>query len=109
MYGLEKVIYKYTLPLKDGREHSVRMPMGAQVIHVGVQGLNICLWAIVNPLPEEYVERQFFIMGTGDPFEYNPNFTPHIWTVQMVDPDNSWGQTEFVWHVFERLNPDATR
>lgn len=108
MYGTKKIIYKYTLPLRDGQEHSVRMPTGGQVIHVGVQGKDICLWAIVNPLPEEYVERKFFIMGTGDDFEYNPNFTPHVWTVQMKT-DNDWGQSEFVWHVFERIDPDATR
>lgn len=104
MYATDKVVYKYILPLSDGQEHKVRMPIGAQIIHVGTQGENICIWALVTPLPEEHVERNFFIVGTGDVFDYTPAFMPHVWSVQMVQYEH-----EFVWHIFERIDPDATR
>jgi hypothetical protein len=106
---MQKTIYKYQLPLSDGDIHKVRMPTGAQVLHIGTQGPIICLWAMVSPLSEEYVTREFQIIGTGILFEYDysPWFV-HIGTVQMVT-ENERGTQEYVWHVFERMDPDAAR
>jgi len=96
----QRVIYKYTLHLADGDEHRIDMPKDAQILHIGVQGNDICIWAVVNPMPEVYNRRTFFIVGTGTPFSHDYVLTPFIGTVQMG---------AYVWHIFERLDLDTPR
>ena len=92
---MEKVIYKYTLPFNDGSWQNVFMPEEAKIIHIGVQGKAICLWAIVEPLADKE-ERHFQIVGTGEMFYP----VKYIGTVQVLPDDYFSGET--VLHVFER-------
>ena len=86
------VVYKYQLLLEDGDRHVVPMPVEAEIIHVGIQGSTICMWAIVNPLAEKE-DRYFQIVGTGIQFEQAFTTRYHA-TVQMG---------AFVWHIFEQV------
>lgn len=94
----DKIIYKYLLPIKDGAKHAIKMPVNARILHLGVQGDNICIWALVYPMTTQE-ERYFEIVGTGDPFD--PTKMVHVGTVQH-EVGNEWGKQEFVWHVFEK-------
>jgi hypothetical protein len=90
MAELEKVVYKYILPLEHGDKHDVKMPVNARILHVGMQGNNICIWALVWPLITQE-ERYFQIVGTGHLFDATGKV--HIGSVQHEG---------FVWHVFEK-------
>lgn len=41
------VVYKYPLAIED--RLTIRMPYGAQLLHVEVQDQTPCLWALVDP------------------------------------------------------------
>lgn len=83
-------IYKYKLKITDIQ--CVSLPEGAELLSVGNQNGNLCLWARVDPdRPEETLTIE--IIGTGNPIpEAKRSF---IGTV-IIDP--------FVWHVYERLS-----
>lgn len=86
-----RAVWKF--PLDLAKTQIVYMPLDAQMLHVAVQGDNICLWAGVDPsLHEEAVEpRMIQIVGTGA--EELPDAGAwHLGSVQMGP---------FVWHVFE--------
>jgi hypothetical protein len=87
-----KKIFKYDLRVTDV-DH-VKMPDGAQIIHVDWQGPNIQqlqLWAVVDP-DAPLFDREFRVIGTGHPIADLPDLQ-HIGTV--VQPIG------LVWHVFE--------
>lgn len=79
-------IYKYTLLLRD--EQSVRLPVGAKVLTAQQQGIDICIWAEVDPKARLAV-RKFWIVGTGHPVPSSG--ACYLSTVQMG---------AFVWHVY---------
>lgn len=87
-----KTIYKYEISGEDYIE--VVMPIGAQIIHFGKQGLvGLYIWAIVNTkLANE--TRRFRLIGTGH--ELNDELTPdnHIGTAMFMDD-------KLVYHLFE--------
>ena len=78
-------VWKFPLPMHGSAE--VLMPVDARVIHVGVQGNRICLWALVSPDAEKTV-RQFRVVGTGWPMT---KVGRHLGTVITGT---------YVWHVF---------
>ena len=84
------IIFKYALEATDFQE--IRLPRGAEVLHVGCQRGDLFLWAMVND-DADIGPRWFEINGTGnrlpDRPEYKRNF---IGTVILP---------VFVWHVFE--------
>lgn len=47
-------------------ETPVRMPEGAEVLHVAEQHGQVCLWALVDPAAMP-MDRRFVIVGTGHP------------------------------------------
>lgn len=81
-------IWKFHLPLDD--HVRITMPTGARVLHVGEQGGEMKLWALVDP-DAEPEGRHFYIVGTGNPAAHIIN-RKHVGTA-LVPP--------FVWHVFE--------
>lgn len=97
--AVEKVVYKYLLPLEDGLKHAIKMPVNARILHVGIQGTDVCIWALVWPLITQE-ERYFQIVGTGRPFDATGMV--HIGSVQHR-PDYE-GSHEFVWHIFEKAS-----
>ena len=81
------VIHKYRLKLED--YPLVEMPIGAEVLHVGMQYGHLHVWARVDPTLEKKT-RHFAVRGTGH--ANCPAANKHIGTV--VDGS-------FIWHVFD--------
>lgn len=91
-------VWKFPLRLNDDGSSDVEMPADARVIHVGVTGRTICLWAIVSPDAEKVV-RQFRVVGTGWPMS---KVGRHLGSVVITL------ETTYVWHVFAAWEPQET-
>lgn len=84
-------IWKY--PLLTGAATPLELPQGAELLHVDIQGRDLCLWAKVNTdLPT--TPRTIEVFGTGHPM---PSFERQFINTFLVD-----GGT-YVFHAFERL------
>ena len=85
------VIWKYELLIQDTQQ--VEMPWRAEILSVGNQDGNLCLWAMGDPAIGMNT-RIIEIVGTGQPLQSSfPIIKKFIGTVIMK---------QFVWHVFER-------
>ena len=80
-----KTVYKYKI------EKGLTLPRGAEVLKVGIQNNDFCLWALVDTESDTCI-RHFEIYGTGHPVE-GANELNHLGTIF---------EGAFVWHVFER-------
>lgn len=87
-----KTIWKHYLSAKTVQ--TIQMPAGAQILTAQVQRDEICLWAMVDEVYQEYEARKIEVLGTGISAEEIKR--THIGTVQMNNGD-------LVFHVFERL------
>lgn len=84
-----KTIWKFTFEIAGSI--GIKMPTGAEVLHIECQGDEPCLWALVDPQhPKE--SRRFRIVGTGHDIKSMVGLT-FVRTFQ---------QPPFVWHVFEQ-------
>lgn len=96
-----RTVFKFELPIltdvDDNDQVHVKMPRGANVLHVGVQEGGVFVWAIVDR-DEEFTERHFGIIGTGNRIDH------------VEKPGNIYVGTvhhgPFVWHVFEVFRDD---
>jgi len=81
-----KTVYKYQVPI-DG---TIKLPLGATVLHVGEQAQSVCLWALVDT-NQPLVGRRFMLVGTGHPIPETATYhgTGHIMIGGLV------------FHVFE--------
>lgn len=86
-----KKVFKYEL---RGPVDTVEMPSGADVVHVGLKGDKVCLWAVVDP-DAPVVRRRFEGFTTGMTIE-NPGALTHLATLVHED-----GHVD---HIFERAN-----
>ena len=59
---MSKAVWKYEFLIGD--EVEIRMPIGAKILHVAVQGVKPCIWALVGS-HELKVKRRFAVRGTG--------------------------------------------
>lgn len=85
-----KRIFKYPWPVSAG-SCRIKMPVGAKVLHFGVQHDIPTIWALVDPeSPDE--ERLFALFGTGA-MVIGP-FTQYLGTVIMHGDS-------LVLHLFE--------
>lgn len=108
---MKKVIYKYTLDLKDApkiltagpnQPFEMEMIKGAEILTVqtqfelskqGVrQGVGK-IWALCNPTEKRKEERQFMLMETGKEFDVTEK-TKYIGTYQLYGGD-------IILHLFE--------
>lgn len=80
-----KTVWKY--PLKFSKRQEVRMPAGAHILDVQVQGQLPCMWAEVESDNAE-VRRIFELVGTGQAVPTGG----HVATFQCDG---------YVWHVYE--------
>ena len=88
-----KKIYKYQLDLLDTQ--FVELSLGAEILTVQMQGNQLCLWAMVNTLPEAIKKnRRIEIIGTGNPVPIDD--LKYISTFQMMDE-------RLTYHVFENI------
>jgi hypothetical protein len=55
-------IWKFLLEVTD--RAGVLMPQGAEILHVGVQGTNIYVWAKIDTKATTSM-RWFYVVGTG--------------------------------------------
>lgn len=83
------VIWKYKLEVANSQ--ILALPLGAKILHMGNQDGIICLWVEVTDA-EHFVERMFYVVGTGRPFDLGK--VTYLGTV-LVDPS--------VWHVYEAV------
>lgn len=87
-----KRIFKYKLRVTDTQK--ISMPVGAEILTVGVQEDFICIWALVND-DHAIEERTFEIFGTGNPIHGDMGISRnYLGTVFMHDG-------KLVWHIFE--------
>jgi len=87
---MKKKIYKY--PFNITREFDIIMPLGANIIHVGLDPTKAtCMWAEVDPDEQRNTIREFALVGTGHDFP--DNIGAHVKT---------FNQDEFVWHIYHR-------
>lgn len=88
-----KKIFKY--PLEITGTQFVELPLGAEILTAQMQGSQLCLWAIVNTLPEAVKKnRRIEIMGTGNPMPTGE--LKYISTFQMMGGG-------LILHVFENI------
>jgi hypothetical protein len=82
-------VYKYPLEVQDGAQNP-NIPHGAEILHVAMQGQQICIWALVDTR-QQASNRLFVVYGTGHPIT---TVGSYIGTAH---------DRQFVWHVFEAL------
>lgn len=83
-----KKIYKYDITLCEYQ--LIEMPIGAEILSIGLQNDSIKLWAMVEPEQYKLQIRHILIVGTGQGISNDAK--QFIGTVQ---------QGAFVWHLFE--------
>ena len=83
-------IYKYPLVITD--KQKILMPERADILHCDMQGLDLCVWVLVNTDTPE-VARTFRVIGTGHP----------IPDIGELEYRGTVQQLNFVWHVFESI------
>ena len=90
-----KMIWKYTLKVTDSQ--GLVMPEGAELLSVGNQRGNLCLWALVPVGKGAGGEecRWVEIHGTGNPIQTETGLERRFIGTAIIEP--------FVWHVFERI------
>lgn len=82
-----KTVFKYEVPI-DGAPHHLKIPTGAQVLHVGQQGSgSVMLWCEVDPAAPE-ANRYLQVFGTGQEI---PLHAEH-WGTSQDGP--------YVWHLY---------
>jgi hypothetical protein len=86
-----KTVWKFPIKIEDHQQ--VTMPVGAEIIHVGLDPMREpCMWACVND-EAPLVDRTIYVSGTGGPILGNPVHR------------GSFVQNRFVWHVWESTYP----
>lgn len=83
-----KTIWKFPLDVTT-EDQVVKMPLGAKIVHVEMQGMLPCIWAIVDEQVDFSVDRTFIVCGTG--WGVSP-----FWNYVGTCLDGS-----YVWHVWE--------
>lgn len=86
-----RAVWKYQLTVGP---QEVRMPAGAEVVHVAEQEGVVTLWAIVDPRPGEEAVRRFHVIGTGTAWGAGDDNLHYL---------GSCMDSPFVWHVFEEV------
>lgn len=84
---MSRVVYKYKLDSTS----VLLLPMGSQVVHVGLDNRNYKSIWILQDTSKDKIEYTFVIRGTGHEVEDN------LWHVGTI-PEHP-----FIWHVFQKL------
>lgn len=61
-----KTVFKYPIPI--GNIVTIKMPKGAEILHVAEQNGSPCMWALVEP-EAPMIDREFRFAGTGHPIK----------------------------------------
>ena len=82
------VVYKY--PIRIVAHQTIKVPEGARILTVQMQGDEACIWAKVDPDQRE-MELNIYVHGTGHTL--HENALMYIGTIQQCDGN-------LIWHVF---------
>ena len=66
---MKKVVFKYFIPIRNDagtKKGLVVIPIGADIIRIGHQHNNPCIWAAVNPEEKQTEEVEIEMYGTGE-------------------------------------------
>ena len=75
-----RVVYKY--PLEKAQLQEVRMPSGAIILCVQIQGPNsVCVWALVDTT-HPTIRRRFKICTTGEELAQDVKVMHYVGTIQ---------------------------
>lgn len=85
-------IWKYPIEITD--EQTIKMPMGARILTVQMQGPQCCIWALVDP-SKPMAERHIRTHGTGHEIPLGITTWAYIGTIQ------SHGGA-LIFHVFAK-------
>lgn len=88
---MSAVIRKYPMPVQD--RTTVVLPRNADILHIGAQGLELFVWALVDPLAALTVEHEYLIFGTGNEVPNGGEGLGHLATILVANG--------LVWHVFQ--------
>ena len=90
-----QVVYKYIVGTPNTNQvlFQMTLPVGAQVLTVQNQGANTCMWVLQDLKGNQFQERRFVIVGTGQPVAENYKY---IGTIQEMGG-------ALIWHYFEVL------
>lgn len=75
--------------------YPTKMPVDATILHVGEQGTDICVWALIDPSIASTEYRNINAYGTGHSVPDNPG--RHLGSVQMRNGENAG----LVFHLFD--------
>ncbi|HFQ5182182.1 TPA: hypothetical protein ACGUW2_004178 [Vibrio vulnificus] len=88
-------VFKYKLEVVTNTQ--IELPANSEILSVGTQGKDICLWALVGAGQETNV-RTFAVLPTGATIPSNVDCS-FLGTVHF----HEYGE---VYHVFEDVTPD---
>lgn len=71
------------------------MPKGAEILYVGEQGTDVCVWALVDPSIAATDRRAIEAYGTGHTMPANPG--RYLGSVQLRNGPNNG----LVFHLFD--------
>lgn len=88
-----KTIYKYPILIED--EQTVEVPVGSEILSVGVQNDRMFLWAAVDTAVQGTVGVPILIYATGQEIEADLDDLFFIGTVLLY-------QGTLVYHIFTK-------
>lgn len=74
------------------------MPLDAEILYVGEQGTDVCVWALVDPSIARTEHRAINAYGTGHTVPANPG--KYLGSVQLTNGHNNG----LVFHLFDGDN-----
>ncbi len=83
------VVHKYQFSIEENPR--IKMPMGAEFLHLAVQNDIPTLWALVPQEPTSWCECSFLLAGTGHPVDLIVRHMHHVGT---------FFHGSFVWHMW---------
>lgn len=91
---MQEIIYKYEFEITD--TFSLMLPNDAKFLHVGMQGIQPCMWFEHSLSAEDMIEQHFYIFATGQPFHTQED-GKHIFYLQ------TFMDSIYVWHLYGDL------
>jgi hypothetical protein len=88
---VNRAVWKFPV-VAAGGFGSVSMPVASEILHADVQGIDVFVWALVDPRATVTESRRLGFFGTG--FAEIPLGARHIGS--CIDRGRG-----LVWHVFE--------
>lgn len=86
---MSKAVWKYAL---DSDVNPLEIPKGSTILSVGMQGLTLTAWALVNLDSQENEVRTLHVYGTGHEIPVDSLTLRYLGRVD---------DGQFIWHVFE--------